>query len=286
MKTRGPWRRRSGKRTACIAIAWLLALTVLLVGSAVASAGTPASTEINKYLIVGMRNTGDDAVNVSKIELGANSIFLSNTGGLDIVGTFFNGGLRWPSQTAPPSPAAPVMTVPPDDSGNIAVTSTTGFFSLSDIDLHASIGVHCANATPANCDQSVSGTTWFIGGISQGAVPANGVFNFAPTDLLTEIGGWKTFIQGLIQDTKTSNGTFFPGNTSGDWQSIAAGGTGPLVVDLNAIDAAGNSDGIAVIDYVDDGTDFDISESDVIFQGDANIFGIVRVTWTRFVLSV
>ena len=258
-------RRRSGRKL------FLLAATSLLALSAAGQANAelfPDSEEIRKYLIVGMKSqTNGDAVNVnSSNELGANQEFLSssdpNTHDVFAARWAAGGG----SANATPPPAAPVFEGI-DWSGNVAVTSGTGRFSMSDIDVYADLGVHCATAP---CDQSVSNTLWFQDQQTTpfGAMPVVGVSAFNPTNLKNELIDWKAFIDGLTAETTLTSNIEYENSIDG---------VGPRVTDLNAIDS--NDDGIAVIDINIDGgnSDFEINNSDWILQGDDDVFAVFLI---------
>ena len=157
-----------------------------------------------------------------------------------------------------------------DYSGNLAVTGSSGDFTLSKIDVYATIGVHC-ETTP--CDNSVSNTDWFDGNAPDPqSMPGGGISAFSATDLLAELSAWKTFISGLgaAELTITSD--------------IENTGSSPRVDNLNTIDS--NGDGIALIDIDRGGSDFKLNNADWILQGDANVIAIVRVLdGTNFLMS-
>ena len=254
-------RLRPVRRLALALLSLVAALAIS--GAAAASGALPTSTELSKYLIIGMQNSGDgDAIDVnSSNELGANQQFLS-TSDPNTKSVFAS---RWTSagspngNTTPPPPAAVVMTGI-DYSGNLAVTGSSGDFTLSDIDVYATIGVHC-ETTP--CDNSVSNTDWFDGNAPDPqSMPGSGITAFNATPLLDELSAWKTFIAGLgtAELTITSD--------------IKDTGSSPRVDNLNTIDA--NNDGIALID-INTGGDFEVNNADWILQGDANVIAIIRV---------
>ena len=213
-----------------------------------------------------MQNSGDgDAIDVnSSNELGANQQFLS-TSDPNTKSVFAS---RWTSAGSPNGNKTTTTTTPPaavvmtgiDYSGNLAVTGSSGDFTLSDIDVYATIGVHC-ETTP--CDNSVSNTDWFDGNAPDPqSMPGSGITAFNATPLLDELSAWKTFIAGLgtAELTITSD--------------IKDTGSSPRVDNLNTIDA--NNDGIALID-INTGGDFEVNNADWILQGDANVIAIIRV---------
>jgi hypothetical protein len=175
---------------------------------------------------------------------------------------------RWghpgPPSSSPPSPAAPIFQGI-DWSGNVAVTSSTGKFSMSDMDVYADIGVHCG-ATP--CNQSVSNTNWFPDQqlSPAGTMPGVGVTAFNSAPLLSELAAWKSFIQGL-----TAEATI----TSDIENQNSIDGSGPFVTNLDALDT--NNDGLVVIDINRGGSDFKVNNSDWILQGSQTKSAIFRV---------
>ncbi|MEM9352098.1 MAG: hypothetical protein AAGA92_03715 [Planctomycetota bacterium] len=234
----------------------------------------PDQTELNKYLIVGMTSDGD-AVDVQNTELGADRQVLSDGSSVPNSqseagpNTFDVFAERWGDGTetsVPPSPAAPIFEGI-DWSGNVAITDDDGEFSMSNIDLYADIGVQC-NGTP--CDQSVSNTLWFEDQqlTATGNVPSVGVSSFNSGPLLTEIQGWKDYIDGLTAETTI---------TSNIVNQNDIDGTGPFITDLDAADT--NNDSLAVIDIVIDGgnSDFELNNSDWILQGSEDVFAIFRI---------
>lgn len=271
-------------RSSGVALASGIAVSCLVFAPLAAQAfsfNPPASTEIDKYLIVGMKKSANgNAVNVQNTELGADRQFLSDGG--SILNTADHGGPntrdvfqeRWSmnggSATQVPIGAADVFEGI-DWSGNVAVASSTGRFSMSDLDLFADIGVQCARTNVSSCKQSVSNTYYF--GDQQtshnGKVNRNvGISNFDSSALLGELTTWKTFINDLTAEyTITENIE----NQNGKH------GSGPFVTDLNALDADDN--GLVVIDIKVDGgnSDFEVTNSDWILQGSAEKQAIFRI---------
>jgi hypothetical protein len=249
-------------------------------------AGAPSTDELQDYLIVGnVQSSEGTAVDIQNTEIGADREFLSdgnsapNTsgeGGPNTQDVFFQNGDRWPSDSAPPAPAAGVFEGI-DWSGNVALTSPTGVFNMSDVDVYADIGINCASATEAACDGNVQNSYYFPDqvagpgsppGTALGANPNAGVNLFDPAALEAEMVAWEAYIVGLAADfTLTSN---IENQNSKD-------GSGPFVLNLNALDTAGNSDGIAVIDIDVGNNDFLINNSDWILQGDDSVFAIFRL---------
>jgi hypothetical protein len=89
-----------------------------------------------------------------------------------------------------------------DWTGNVAVTSSTGRFSMSDTSVYAGLGVRCANSV-ANCRQTVSNSSWFS---DLSLVPLDlattGVFNVTPGTLVNE-----QLLLQLVLDVSESLGT-------------------------------------------------------------------------------
>ena len=149
--------------------------------------------------------------------------------------------------------------------------------SMGNVDVYADIGVNCASSENT-CDDNFSNTFYFsdqvVGpgnppGLAMGANPLAGLNPFDPTALEAEMGAWETYILGLDADaTITSN--IENRNVNQD---------GIFVTDLNQIDLDGTTDGIAVIDIdIDNGnSDFEVTNSDWILQGDADVFAIFRI---------
>jgi hypothetical protein len=230
----------------------------------------PVSTEINQYLIVGMTSFGTaTALDIQQTELGADQQVLStydpNT--RDV----FKPGQRWPdpfgATVDPPPPPAASIFEGIDWSGNVAVTSQTGKFSMSNTDVYANLGIHCAT-TP--CNASVSNSQFFPDQqtTAAGNLPAVGVTTFNPAPLLGELAAWKLFIQDpllLADATITSN---IVNQNSLD-------GSGPYITNLADL----NNDGVIVIDISIDGgkSDFELNNSDWILQGSQDVLAIFRI---------
>lgn len=241
----------------------------------------PSSTEIGKYLLVGTKKSANgDAVNVQNTELGADRQLLSDGG--SVLNSQGHGGPntrdvfqeRWEasggSATMVPTGAANIFEGI-DWSGNIAVTSNRGKFSLSDVDLFADIGVQCARSQASRCKQSVSNSNYFADQQtnSSGRVDNNiGISSFDSSALLGELTDWKSFINNLsAEHTITDNIE----------QQNGKDGNGPLITDLDLLDV--DNDGLVVIDInIDNGnSDFELNNSDWILQGSKNKQAIFRI---------
>lgn len=248
-----------------------LALAIGLAGTAPAAA-LPLTAEIEKYLLVGMRSSAiGDAVNVnSSNELGANQEFLSPADP-NTLSVFFQGGDRWRTTTSPTAPPDTVLAGPVftgiDFKGNTAVTSSTGKFNFQDINVYAGLGVHCAS-TPGACIAGASNTTWFqsdpMTGVPLGPDP-NGVFNFNPAPLLSELTTAKAFLLGLAAEATI---------TADIVNQNRKDGAGPHVLDITGLDT--NGDGLVIVDIDVDG-DFDVNNSDWIVQGPDGIQVVFRI---------
>ena len=279
-----------------------------------ASAQQPSATEVGKYLVVGMREGGSDAFNISSSnELGADRSFLS---GAD-PNTYSVFAERWDDAGAdtnfdnPPSTEEPDSfqttndghDTPPgaapvfqgiDYSGNVALTSGSGTFAMGDIQVFADLGVQAANTSPV---QSVSNADYFPNlqtTANDGATAgneANGDLDdpSAPgttdggthnndglegdvdlSQLLTDLGLWRTFIQNLDEGTDPLCEI-----TSDIISQNAKDGSGPLEVNYDSCDK--NGDGIAVIDINRSGNDFKVDTSDWIIDGSGNVLFIFRI---------
>ena len=232
----------------------------------------PVSTEIDKYLIIGMTsNSNATAVDVQQNELGADQQVLSTAD--PNTRDVFKPGTRWPApgvgatQDPTPSPAAPLFEGI-DWSGNVAVTSNTGKFSMSNTNVYANLGVQCAT-TP--CHNSVSNTAFFPDQqtVSTGNLPTVGVSSFNPSLLLGELSAWKTFIQN--PDPTFVDGTI----TSNIVNQNSLDGSGPFI--SNFVDV--NNDGVIIIDISINGgnSDFEVNNSDWILQAPEDTLVIFRI---------
>lgn len=159
-----------------------------------------------------------------------------------------------------------------DYSGNVALTGEFAKFESSDSDVNANIGIQC-NRAPADCFPDPSGSNSFFSGAAGDPEldlnTLNGVTEFDPLALITEMEMVRDFIVGLAADT-----TLFA--SIPDDQNVKSG-TGPFVTDLDAIDLAGNNDGFAVFD-IDVGDDaFKLNNTDWILNTIKDTFAIFRM---------
>lgn len=147
-----------------------------------------------------------------------------------------------------------------DFSGNVALTGSLAKFESSNADVNAGIGIQC-NRTPAGCFPNPSSNNSFFEP-SAPNTPQNlnalaGVSQFDPTALIGELASLRDDIVGLSAD--------FVMTQSIENQNIKDSGT-PFTTDLDAIDAGGNGDGIAVIDIDVNDSAFKVNNSDWILQ--------------------
>jgi hypothetical protein len=264
---------------------------------------TPSINEINNWLIVGMRpGTAGQAVTIgSSQEIGANRQTLSGGNPGDPFVSPITPSITppYPAPSSPnlrsvffPDPSAP--TNPsinrwlwdaatqahflPDSkflfrgvdwSGNVAVTSPTGRFSLSNINVFADIGVA---STSTNAADNISNSNYFpegsLVGVPMSAAapdPARGwVAPFNHTNLLSDLRDWRDFIRNLPRDA-----FFFSGDPANprdlvNRNSIAGAAGGKLIYDVAGLDI--NNDGFVVIDIQFDGTDFQVNNSDWVIK--------------------
>jgi hypothetical protein len=169
-----------------------------------------------------------------------------------------------------------------DWSGNVAVTSPSGSFSLQDINIFGSFGVRSRSTTaPVNISNSNYFAQNSLAGVAMSPIegggasqPARGwVGNYNHNPMLTELRNLRTFIRNLRKDAD-----FYSGNASTprdlvNRNTINAGGAvvgnnTKFVYDINLLDV--NGDGFAVIDIRSDGTDFEVNNSDWIIT-DSNL---------------
>lgn len=257
----------------------------LLVAPGLVSAGMlPSSTAlVDQYLITGMRKSGiGDAVNIQNTEIGADRSFLSNgSAGPNTTGeggpnTFDVFAERWglsqnpqtgDTSNVPPGAASVFEGV--DWSGNVAITSQTGQFSMSNVDVFADIGINVNRTPVSGSKQSVSNTYFFPDQdlVSSGLVDNNvGISSFNSAPLLSELSTLKSDIQGF-----TSEFTI----TSNIENQNAKDASGPFVTDLDAADT--NGDGLAIIDIDRGGSDFELNNSDWILKTEKNTLAVFRV---------
>jgi len=276
-----------------------------------ASQSLPSITEIEKYLIIGFKKKDEgDAVNLQNGEFGADREVLS-TGGTSPTGASFPNIRSVFDQRWEPTGSEAYLIHPIDGtqigpwegidySGNIALTSNTGYMSVSDTDLFADLGLYdsafdnygivAASNEPV---QSISNADYFKAGDSEtnptGELPTNsrgtnGVglkSNVDLSALTDELEAWKSFIEGA-----NGEGTITQNIEEQSYKS--GGGPDPYVIELLEVgDTADsdsdisftdtNGDGLVIIDVNRGGSDWEINNSDVIIDGPASLTAIFRV---------
>ena len=146
------------------------------------SAAAPATTELQKFLVVATGDysaTDGGAFDLDNGELGANQEVVAESGttgatqlrrfydggGIDLTGdlveednkTPFNSNNRWTDADPDDDtvgvsdflPGARPLEEAPDYSGNVAITSTSGGFTTGNADFFADLGIVCAPITRA-----------------------------------------------------------------------------------------------------------------------------------------
>lgn len=165
-----------------------------------------------------------------------------------------------------------------DWSGNVAVTSNTGTFSLQDISIFGDIGIKSTSNTAAD---DIENSYYFPQGSLDGLLmsdaapnPARGwTGNANFSQLLTHLRNWRDFIRGLPADRLFNQDV--PGNDIVNRNSIN-NLQWPFVYFVpDAWDT--NNDGIIVIDIPDDGTDFAVNNSDWVIESSGNKLIIFRI---------
>lgn len=263
----------------------------------------PGNNLVNQYLIIGMRpSSAGEAVTIgSSQEIGANRQTLSGGNPGDPFVSEVTPAIT-PSYPAPSSPnlrdvffkdpgdpdnenknrwiwdasggyhylpGAPPLFRGVDWSGNVAVTSPTGTYSLQDINVFAEYGFRTASV---NAAVGVSSANYFSDGSLDGIRMQDGAPDpakgwIAPYDhsgLLTELRQWREYIRALPRDA-----FFHTGDSSNlrdlvNRNSIDKNAGGKFVYDVAGLDA--NNDGFVVIDIQFDGTDFEVNNSDWIIK--------------------
>ncbi|MBB5173626.1 DUF7507 domain-containing protein [Texcoconibacillus texcoconensis] len=261
----------------------------------------PNVNEINDYLVIGMRpSEAGEAVTIgSSQEIGANRQTLSggNPGDPFVSPITPNINPPYPAPSSPnlrsvffPDPSDPtnpnvnrwlwdsneqahflpdanLLFRGVDWTGNVAVTSPTGTYSLQDINVFADIGF----ATTWNqAADDVENSYYFDENSLSGVLmsdaspdPARGwVAPFDHTQLLSDLRDWREFIRNLPRDAFFDSGD--PANPRDviNRNSIATVAGGKLIYDVAGMDI--NNDGFVVIDIQYDGTDFEVNNSDWI----------------------
>jgi hypothetical protein len=192
------------------------------------------------------------------------------------------GGNRW--NDTDPSHSSDTVGVPDrlpgarpliegiDFSGNVALTGSFAKFESSNSDVNADLGIHC-NRTPAGCFPNPSGSnTYFPGPLvsspGQNLNTLNGVSQFNPAALISQLEDLRDFIVGLVSDTTLTAGYVN--------KNIKDDGAVQLT-DLDALDLAGNNDGFAVIDIDVNNNKFELNNTDWILKSTKGTIAIFRM---------
>lgn len=168
-----------------------------------------------------------------------------------------------------------------DYSGNVALTGARANFGSSNSDVNANIGIQCNRAS--GCFPSPSSENSYFAGDGDSIDPNNpgynpfddvrqdlnagdGVSQFDPTALIGEMKATRDFVVGLQADATFTQASL-ANTTSNDLinRNIKEDGA-PLITNLDAIDNAGNDDGIAVIDIDFAGVSFLVNNTDWILN--------------------
>ena len=276
----------------------------------------PAFPEVSKYLVIGTGEGSSSnsfaAFRQSNTEIGADQEVVSTssngspsqrTGSLpngstpNLFGVFLGtpganaapGGNRWndtdlnhPRDTVgipDRLPGARPLFEGVDFSGNVALTGSLAKFESSNSDVNANIGIQCNR--PAGCFPNPSGSnTWFPGPLvstpGQNLNTGNGVTQFNPAALITQLQGVRDFIVGLVTDT-----TFTSGFVNRNIKDSTL-----VITNLDLIDT--NNDGFAVINIDVDNNKFELNNTDWILQsikGTKAIFRMADGTYFDFANS-
>ncbi|WP_408955245.1 hypothetical protein [Natroniella sp. ANB-PHB2] len=261
----------------------------------------PSVEEIIRWLIIGMRpSEAGEAVTIgSSQEIGANRQTLSggDPGDLFVSPITPNITPPYPAPSSPnlrdvffPDPSEPtnpnvnrwlwdsneeahflpdanLLFRGVDWTGNVAVTSLTGTYSLQDINVFGDIGFA---TTWDQAAVDVENSYYFDENSLSGVLmtdtapdPARGwVAPFDHTQLITDLRTWREFIRNLPRDAFFDSGD--PANPRDlvNRNSIDMNAGGKLIYDVAGMDI--NNDGFVVIDIQYDGTDFEVNNSDWI----------------------
>jgi hypothetical protein len=273
----------------------------LAIGSAaVFSIGVQAQemsvSEMNKYLLIG--TTSDEtaqAVDVQNGDLGADIVVLSDeiddNVDFDLHDVFINDdGSRkdvkqWVNvdnkhSTSPDFlPGAAQVGEGVSWTGDVALTSPTGYFNMSNVELYGQVGVVAARSNPVS---SVSNSEFFPNGVGDGFdktgngqnLPPNGVSTntSAMAALRSELDAFEQFVTDLAPEATLSPGNGLP--TSEGIEDVD-------YFELNVDQYDTNNDGIAVIDIeVGNGDkDFKLTNSHWVIES-------VKKTRTRAIFRI
>lgn len=276
---------------------------------------TGEGTQGNEFVSFNMSDVeiGADQEVVSNSDVGSPSQRVGGingyNGGLDLTGTWVptNGenasksGNRYddadpdhPNDTvgqADIMPGARPVYEGIDYSGNVALTGELAQLNASNSDTNATIGIQC-NRAASDCFSNPSANNSYYSGDGEptdpnalGYNPFNdvrqnlnnleGISENDPSVLLAELAAQRDWIVSLEADT-TFNEQFVI-DTFKDNRNIKDADLGAVITDLDAIDAAGNSDGIAVIDIDMNDSAFLLDNTDWILQSMLDTLVIFRM---------
>ena len=245
-------------------------LCALLFVAFVAATSISSAQEAGQYLFIGTGNGDDgDAINLQETEFGANQMFLSSNA--PNLADVFAG--RWSSDTnstIPNIPAAAPVCEGITYTGQMAITSTNGRFTMSDSNVYATnFAVRCASSTGICQQNSTSNSIWFtpttppMGGppVNSGSIDSGaGV-----------VGGFNH--SGLNNELIQAHSSI--SNFSAEHTITSSFVNGASSLNIDAFDT--NNDGIAVIDIDVGDNDFELNNYDLILEGNGNTFAVFRI---------
>lgn len=268
--------------------------------------GTGEGSSGNEFSSLQMSDVeiGADQEVVSNSDVGAPSQRVgSYNGGLDLTGTWvpndgdaavsFVGNRFDDTDPDHPDDTVGISDLLPgarpiyegiDYSGNVALTGSLATFESSNVDVNADIGIQC-NRDPASCFPNASSTNSYFAPDGDSVDPLDitydpfddleqdlnaleGVSQFDPSGLLSDLAEMRDFIVNIEADFTITSGFVN--------QNIKDSGAA-VITDLDAIDAAGNGDGIAIIDIDMDGAAFVVNNTDWILQSTMDTDVIFRM---------
>jgi len=219
----------------------LIAIVVVLFAPLAASAGIlPPAVASSKYLIIG---TGDAGVvgtssAVSNSEIGAIQAPVPMPG-LTLI------------EPIPPNTLPVQMGISGD--GDVAITDVNGTFDFSNLDIFATMGVQTAGSA-VDANVGASNTTF-----NTLPFPANGLMgNVDFSSVLAELANAKATIPGLVGD----HSILLDLSTDGKFASNTVFNLLP---------------GLTMIDIDAGGNDLLLENTNLVFDGPADAFAIVRV---------
>lgn len=168
-------------------------------------------------------------------------------------------------------------------SGNVAVTSRTGKFSLSGINVFADLGLRTRGSTAATA-ANIQNAYYFAGGSLTGRV-MDSMESAGPnptlgwtggvdhSQLLTDLRTWRTYLRNAIPEQTLNLG----GGCADLNNRNSIDGTGPVV--YNVLDSWDmNSDGMVIVNVSDNcGGKFEVNNSDWVIGGTGNKLVVFRI---------